>query len=368
VLPAHVSFRVSRNLETNDVDRCFYINLPIGVLPVGTIVFLFRTPENAKPQEATLREKMLQMDPLGTILLMGAIITYLTAVTYGGQAYPWSSSLVIGTLVGSGLLCIAFGLCEYWQGERAVVIPRLFRRRAIWLSAVFSILQSGAFFAMVYYLPIYFQAIRGSTPISSGVQNLAFIIPAMAGALVSGFFITATGMSTAVMVGGVAVATIGCGLCYTFGLDTSTGRWAGYQILTGFCLGATFQTPLIVAQVSVEGPDLSSATSMMLCFQTIGGALFVSAAQSAFVNSLLSALPTVAPGVDPMRVVATGAGQLREVFAVGELPGILAAYLEGIHAAFLLACAVAGAAFSLAVFLPWNRLDTEAIKENGGGG
>ncbi|PHH86371.1 hypothetical protein CDD83_10356 [Cordyceps sp. RAO-2017] len=345
---------------------CFYINLPIGALPVGTIVFLFHPPKAAKPQEATLKEKLLQMDPLGTSFMMGAIITYLIAVNYGGQTYPWSSSMVIGLLVGSGLLAIAFGLCEFWQDERAIVIPRLIGKREIGLSAFFSIMQSGAFYCMIYYLPIYFQAIRGSDPIMSGVQNLPFILAAMLGALSAGIFISRTGMSTIVMVGGAGLGVLGSGLCYTLDRNTSTGAWVGYQIVAGLGLGGAMQIPVIVCQVSVELVDLSSATAMILCFQTLGGAIWLSAAQSAFVNRMLLAVPNTAPGVDPMRVVATGAGQLHKAFREDELAGVLAAYLDGIKIAFVLSCAIVGAAFVLGLFLPWRRHDTAAIQNSAG--
>ncbi|RDA93310.1 hypothetical protein CP533_2059 [Ophiocordyceps camponoti-saundersi (nom. inval.)] len=346
---------------------CFYINLPIGVLPVLTIVFFFHPPQTAMPQKAPLKEKLLQMDPLGTCLLMGAIITYLMAVHYGGQISPWSSSLVVGLLVGSCLLSIAFGLCEYWQGDRAIVIPRLFGQRRIGLSALYSILQSGAFFSMIYYLPLYFQAIRGSDAVISGVQNLPFILAAMLGALGAGLFISSTGMSTLIMVVGAAIGTLGCGLCYMFDMNTSTGTWIGFQIIAGVSLGGALQIPVIVGQVSVQPEDLSSATSMMLCFQTLGGAIWTSAAQSAFVNRMIIAVPTLAPDVDPMRVVATGAGQLRNVFRAYQLTGVLAAYLDGIRTAFILSCATVGAACVLGLFLPWKRLNVVAVKESPGG-
>ncbi|RYP55566.1 hypothetical protein DL769_010123 [Monosporascus sp. CRB-8-3] len=345
---------------------CFWINLPVGVLPLVTIVFFFRTPEAAQPQDATLREKLLQLDPAGTSLLMGGIVTYLMAVHYGGQIYPWNSSLVIGLLVGSGLICVVFGLYEYWQGERAAIIPRLFRRREILLSALYSILLPGALHTMIYYIPIYFQAIRGSDAITSGVQNLPLIVSAMTGAVGAGLFISATGMSTVVMVGGAALGALGCGVFYTVGMDTPTGRWVGFQILAGFGLGGAFQIPVIVGQVSVDAVDLSSTTALLLCFQTVGAALVVSAAQAVFVNRMILAVPALAPGVDPMRVVATGAGQLRSVFTAEELPGVLAAYLVGIRATFILACSVAGTAFLLAMVLPWKRLNTVAVKETGG--
>lgn len=314
-----------------------------------------------------MKEKLLQLDPAGTALLMGTIVTYLMAVHFGGQIYPWSSSLVIGLLVGFVLECIVFGVYQYWQRERAIIIPRLFKQRKIFLSALFALFLPGSLHTMIYYVPIYFQAIRGSGAITSGVQNLPLIIAAMISAVCVGIFISKTGRSTVVMVCGAAVGSLGAGLCYTLGLETPTGRWIGYQILAGAGIGGAFQIPVIVGQASVEVIDLAAVTALLLCFQTVGAAIMVSAAQSVFVNTMMKAVPTLAPGVDPMRVVATGAGQLRSVFTAEELPGVLAAYLDGIQAAFLLACTIAGIAFLVGLLLPWKPLNIVAVKENGGG-
>ncbi|RYP51123.1 hypothetical protein DL768_003470 [Monosporascus sp. mg162] len=82
---------------------CFWISRPVRVLPLVTIVFFF--PETAQPQDATLREKPLQ-------LLMGAIVTYLLAaiqgsdaITSGVQNLPLIVSAMTGA-VGAGLFIL----------------------------------------------------------------------------------------------------------------------------------------------------------------------------------------------------------------------------------------------------------------------
>ncbi|KAK2603625.1 hypothetical protein QQS21_004206 [Conoideocrella luteorostrata] len=345
---------------------CFYINLPIGVLPLLATVFFFQAPEAARPRQAPLREKLLQLDPPGTAVLMGAILTYLVAVQHGGVDESWGSGLVVGLLEASVALFFVFGLVEYWQGERAMIIPRLFLQREIGVALFYTVFQGGALFSIVYYLPIYFQAVRGDSPVISGVHNLPFIIAAMTSALGAGIFISKTGLSTLVMVAGSAIATLGCGLCYLFGLDTSVGLWVGVQIVAGIGLGGAFQVPIIVGQSAVLASDLPAITAMMLCFQTIGGAIWVSATQSVFTNRMLVSLPSLAPGVGPTQVISAGAGQLRSVFGSDQLPGVVAAYLEGIKASYALACAVVGASLFIAVFLPWQKLDAAALKQAGG--
>lgn len=97
--------------------------------------------------------------------------------------------------------------------------------------------------------------------------------------------------------------------------------------------------------------DIANGSSTV--FQTIGGAFFVSAGQTAFTNRLLDRLPITAPGVKPSLVVSAGATQLRNVFSPSDLPGILLAYMDGLKLSFALAIALAGIAVPIALFAKW---------------
>ena len=103
-------------------------------------------------------------------------------------------------------------------------------------------------------------------------------------------------------------------------------------------------------------------------FQTVGGAFFVSAGQTAFANRLLDRVPITAPGVEPSLVVSTGATQLRSVFSAADIPGILIAYMDGIKLTFVLAIALAGITLPIALFAKWTNVkprpvvtETEAV-------
>ena len=84
----------------------------------------------------------------------------------------------------------------------------------------------------------------------------------------------------------------------------------------------------------------------------MGGAVFVSAAQSVFSNRLLQALSIDAPGIGPEKVLATGASELRDSFSTAELPGLLNSYMEGLRGAFALGIALAVAAVVMSLGPP----------------
>ena len=86
----------------------FYINLPCGAVAAAAVFLFLRIPKDVKPAQATLKEKILQMDLTGVILITAAVVCYLLALQWGGISKGWSSSDVVGLLVDFGILFIAF--------------------------------------------------------------------------------------------------------------------------------------------------------------------------------------------------------------------------------------------------------------------
>ncbi|PNY29981.1 Uncharacterized protein TCAP_00109 [Tolypocladium capitatum] len=340
---------------------CFYINLPIGGVAATIIVFFFKNPASAKPVEASWGEKAMQLDLVGVFLVMGLMVCYLLALQNGGQDHPWNSSIVVGLLVGCVLLTIVFAAWEWYIGERAMLVPRLFRNRVICVNSAFTFFFSGSYFLSIYYLPIYFQAIDGIDPIMSGVRNLPLILACTVAIISSGVFISATGHAVPVEVVGSALATIGCGLIYTLDVGSSSGKWIGYQIIAGAGWGLAFQVPVILTQAACNKTpkDISSASSTILVFQCLAGSFFISAAQSAFVNNLILSLPKNAPGVTAMKVMNTGSAELRNVFPSEVLPGVVRSYMDGLKIAFAISLAASGVSFLFTVMNRWHKINKE---------
>jgi MFS transporter, DHA2 family, glioxin efflux transporter len=97
------------------------------------------------------------------------------------------------------------------------------------------------------------------------VRNLAFIILLTIAVILQGPVLTKVGYFTPIMAVGAALTAISCGLFYTLEVDTSVGKWVGYQIFCGFVIGMTFQTTLTVVQSSSTPEDMSSSTAMIFC-------------------------------------------------------------------------------------------------------
>lgn len=144
------------------------------------IFFTFSTPKSQREnpdRSASMRERFLQMDFPGLILVVGAMQCLLLALYWAGVSKSWDSNDVIGTILGFGLLAVAFIAVEYQQSQYAMLVHHVLKKREVWVGSAFSFFISGSLFVLVYFLPIYFQAIRGCSAVESGIRHLALVIP-----------------------------------------------------------------------------------------------------------------------------------------------------------------------------------------------
>lgn len=71
----------------------------------------------------SLREKFLQLDPLGTAVFLPSIICLLIALQWGGSTYAWSSGRVIALLVVFAVTFVTFAVLQVIRPVDRVTIP-----------------------------------------------------------------------------------------------------------------------------------------------------------------------------------------------------------------------------------------------------
>src|SRR5689334_20378003 len=66
---------------------CFYINLPIGGVAMVIVALFFKIPERESTR-LPLGKKILQLDLVGTAVLVPGVVCLLLALQWGGPTYP----------------------------------------------------------------------------------------------------------------------------------------------------------------------------------------------------------------------------------------------------------------------------------------
>lgn len=255
---------------------CFYINLPIGAVAIIIIVIFFTPPKRTKADRISGIDKFKELDLAGTSVLLPGIVSLLLALQWGGSKYTWGSPTIIGLLVCAAVLLIAFVGIQFWRDEKATIPPRILKQRSIAFGSIVALSIGSCFMLLVFYLPIWFQAIKGVTATQSGIRNLPLILGVTIFSIMGGIGVTVIGYYTPFMIIGAAFAAVGAGLLTTFEVDTGSGMWIGYQALCGAGIGLVMQQPMIAAQTVLKLEDVPTGTSTIIFFQTLGGALFIS--------------------------------------------------------------------------------------------
>lgn len=345
---------------------CFYINLPFGAVTAAFIIPFLKLTRRGAKVEATFAQQLKKFDLEGTVLFLPAIICLLLALQWGGSKYDWDSGRIIALLVISFVLIAGFLAVQWWKQEDATVPPRIFTNRNVWGSAWFNAMLGASFFVIVYFLPIWFQAIKGVSATKSGIMNLPAILGLVVISIVAGALVTALGYYTPFMLLSSVLMAIGAGLLSTFEIDTKSPKWIGYQFIFGAGVGFGMQQPLIAVQTVLPDADVAIGTAIMMFTQTLGGALFISVAQNVFTNQLIKNLRVIVPDLSSEFVLTVGATEIKNKIEQRFLPGVISAYNAALRDTFYVSVAAGAMSLLGAAFVQWKNMKGRNVQAHMG--
>ncbi len=242
---------------------------------------------------------------------------------------------------------------------RATIPTRLFANRSVLVSSLFSACCGFAIIVHAVYLPFYFQSVKGTTAVESGIRLLPYCISMSLGVCVTGFMITRYGQYVPLMILGGAFVAIGSGLLYTLHVNTSFGEWFGYQVVAAFGLGLGVQIPYLVIHNVLSAEDVPTGSALIIFSQNFAGAVAITIAQNIVSHNLQEQLSKI-PGVDAAKVIAAGATEIRKNVDVLLLPRVLEAYNFALMRAFILPIAAGGGAFIVSFGMEWKNIKEES--------
>ncbi|KAG6985279.1 MFS-type efflux pump MFS1, partial [Physcia stellaris] len=322
----------------------------------GPGVFFTPVPQPGGIPQLSWKERIAQLDIPGTIVFIPGVVSLLIALQWGGSTYPWSNGRIIALFVVFGLCILAFIAIQFWKPDIATVSPFMLRKRSVWAAATFAFFMGSAFFVTVYYLPIWFQAVKGVSAYQSGIRNIPVLLAVVIGTIVSGGLVTKIGYYTPFMLASTLLTSVGAGLLTTFDLETSSGKWIGYQVICGFGIGLGLQLPLVAIQTVLDMTEIPTATALILFMQLFGAAVFVSVGESLLTNKLVEYISRTVPGVDAVAVASSGATNIQHAVPAEYLHGVLVVYNDGIVQVFKLVLAMSCLTSIGSIMMEWRSV------------
>ena len=333
---------------------CFYINLPIGGVSMVILFFILELPP-PKNKGTPLKQQFLQLDPIGTALFLPGIVCILLALQWGGSTYNWSNARIIVLIILFALLITGFILVQLWKKEMGTVPPRIASQRSVAAGMWVTFCTGGSFMTIVYFIPIWFQAIKDVSAVQSGIMNLPLILSLVVASVSAGIAVNKIGYYTPFIFAQAVIMTVGAGLLTTFTPFTPHEKWISYQFLFGFGLGLGMQQSTLAAQAVLPRQDAPTGVSLIMFTMQLGGAVFVSVGQNVFTNELAKGISSIA-GINPKVIVNTGATELRRIVPRDVLPMVLDRYNRALVRCFDVALALAVAIWLGAVWIEWKSV------------
>lgn len=267
----------------------FYINLPLGILAL--VVLAATLPAQDSYQRHAI-------DYIGAGLLAAALAAVILVTDLGGDAYAFSSPLMIGLIVVAVVGLIGFIVVERRAAEPILPL-RLFRVRDIWVTSAVGLIIGFALLGSVTYLPLFLQIVKGMSPTESGLRMVPLMGGTLLTSILSGQIASRTGRYKIFPIIGTTMVTLALFLISRMTAETTNLSIALLMLLLGFGLGFVMQMLIIAVQNAVDYHDLGVATSNAILFRSIGGSLgtallgAILATRLLETKSLIAALDTV---------------------------------------------------------------------------
>ncbi|KAF2478181.1 MFS general substrate transporter [Lindgomyces ingoldianus] len=350
---------------------CFYINLPIGGFS-ALVVFLFCRIKHTISESSSIFQKLRKMDGIGFTLFAGAVTMLLLALQLGGpgSTYPWKSSQIIGLFVGSGVVISLFVAWVLYMEDDALIPPRLFANRNAALIFSSSLFSNGPFQTVIYWLPIWFQAVQSVSPTTSGVRYLPTVLSDVLTSVIGAGMAQQLGIWNPFLIFGESMVCLGGGLLTTLHPGISSGYWIGYQIFGGIGYSLIINMAHLGTQASLPQDLVPIGATTLLFGISASCAVFLAVGQAVFQERLMNDLSQVVSEKVVKDVISVGATQVREVVSAQDLPVVLNAYSKAVTQVFYIPAAAPVISFILVLGCKWiwiKKPEAEKVEENTGG-
>ncbi|KEY71251.1 hypothetical protein S7711_02358 [Stachybotrys chartarum IBT 7711] len=340
---------------------CFYINLPITGVVFIVLYFMLHLDNPKTPMWDGLKA----VDWLGTIAIVGGTLMLLLGLDLGGVSFPWSSATVV-CLIVFGLFFAALFVLVEWKFTRNPIMPlRIFKHISNSAALGVCFCHGYVFIAGSYYLPLYFQAVLGASPLLSGVYLLPYAVSFSVTSYATGLFIKKTGKYLPTVWFGISVMTLGFGLFIDLPSSPSWPRIILYQLVAGFGVGQNLNSPLVALQAMVKPPDIATATATFFFTRVlstsisvvIGGVIFQNEMERRY-SYLRASLPE-----DVAREL-TGSSAATSVGILAQLPDdqlriARNAFYESIRVMWIMYVAFAALGMVISIFIGSHILTKE---------
>jgi EmrB/QacA subfamily drug resistance transporter len=271
----------------------FLINVPIGIV-AAIYAWVVLDRDEVHPSESFDFVGMLLLSP-GLALFLYGISSIPAAKQQHGTMF--TSQVVIPTVIGLVLIASFIPWALRKHNIHPLIQLRLFTNRYMTVAVVTMTLFAMAFFGASLLFTLYFQQVRGETPLMSGWLVAPQGFGAMITMPIAGFLADKIGPGKVVLTG-IVLDTVGMGMLIAVGATTPYSYIITAFVIMGLGMGSTMMPVFTAALSSLKDHDIARGSTLMNITQQIaismGTAMFSVLLTNAYNNHATVVQPTLA--------------------------------------------------------------------------
>ncbi|MFF0264137.1 MDR family MFS transporter [Kribbella sp. NPDC004536] len=240
----------------------FLVNLPV------TLAALVLSRNLVQGERSATRPLL---DVPGLLLLSPGLAVLIYGLTSYGDAGRLTVVSVAGAAAGL-LLLLGYGVHATRIADPLFDL-RLFRNRSFSASALLVFIFGGSLFGAMLLLPLYYQRLRGASPLEAGMLLAPQGVGAITGTLFVGRILDRTGATRTVMLIGLALAVAGTVPFAIAGPRTPLVLLASALFVRGIGLTASLLPSITATYATLPKSAYAAATTGTRILQQIGGSL-----------------------------------------------------------------------------------------------
>ncbi|KAJ4382643.1 hypothetical protein N0V86_001865 [Didymella sp. IMI 355093] len=297
---------------------CFWINLPFDGLAFVILIFFLDIHTPKTP----IRKGLKAIDWLGSVTMVAGTIMVLLGLEYGGISHPWGSAIVLCLIIFGVVTIGLFFVVESRLAPYPLMPMSIFSKRSNVAALGTCFCHAFVFIPGNYFLPLYFQAVLGATPILSGVYLLPTAIALSIFSIATGITIRKTGQYRPIIWFGMFMMTLGTGLFIDLGAHSGWAKIIIYQAIAGIGVGPNFQAPLIAMQSLVPKRDIATATATFGFTRNLGSAISIVVGSVIFQNEMKAQQGSLRASLGDQTASSFGGGAAgANIGLINSLPG-----------------------------------------------
>ena len=242
----------------------FYVNLPIGVIAVVASLRYFIDEDSG-------REQAGRLDLLGLGLLSAGLVGLIYGVSEVGILNRVVDARVLIPFVLGVALCVAF-VAHARRADNPLLDVGLYTDRAYALASIVMTTTGAALFGALIILPLFFQEVRGQSPLDTGLLLIPQGVGSLVAMIASGRLTTRLGGGTSTIIGGL-LAILGTIPFIFAGAHTSYGLLAPLLVVRGLGLSLSIVPAMTAAIIELRPDQVDDATPQLNVLQRVGGSV-----------------------------------------------------------------------------------------------